>query len=331
MNNSSNQVHLINPLTNPYGGSEGRTIGLYNTLKNSCEPLLWSEYKSHPEFSNYCINEISLTDNKFPKNGTIVIVGNWFPIGIWIHKAKPRRTILIYNTYVRNPILRHRIHLLYWRLSHFKTRNVEIVYASSLMQNELPYPGIIQLSPINLNLFQPVNTRLPTSHFTIGRLSRDETHKHHEHDPDFYQELATSDPDIQIKLMGATCISQKLPNINNITIIPVGSEEAHLFLQCLDCFYYRTSSKFIEPHGRVVTEAMACGIPVVCHNNGGYIDFIKHGYDGFLFKTQGQAKEYIIRLKADPELRAYIGHNARCSMRALFEKERIEQIKYYCP
>jgi glycosyltransferase involved in cell wall biosynthesis len=330
MNNTSNQVHLINPLTNPYGGSERRAVGLYNTLKNTCEPLLWSEYESHPYFSDYPINKISLADDNFPRNGTIVIVGNWFPIGIWIHKAKPERTILIYNTYVKNPILRYRIHFLYWRLSHFKTRNVEMVYASSLMQNELPYPGIVQVPPIDLSLFQPVKTRLTTNHFTIGRLSRDEKYKHHEHDPDFYQELTTCDSDIQIKLMGATCISQELTNINNITIMPTGSEEAHLFLQSLDCFYYRTSNEITEGHGRVVTEAMACGIPVVCHNNGGYIDFIKHGYNGFLFETQDQAKKYIIKLKADPELRAYIGHNARCSMEALSKKQRIEQIKYYC-
>jgi hypothetical protein len=41
--------------------------------------------------------------------------------------------------------------------------------------------------------------------------------------------------------------------------------------------------------GRVVTEAMACGLPVVCHESGGYAEIIEHGRNGFLFDTQQEA------------------------------------------
>jgi glycosyltransferase involved in cell wall biosynthesis len=67
------------------------------------------------------------------------------------------------------------------------------------------------------------------------------------------------------------------------------SQEAHLFLQGLDCFFYRPSEQWPERWGRAVTEAMACGLLVVYHNRGGYVEIIEHDQNDFLFDTQQEA------------------------------------------
>jgi glycosyltransferase involved in cell wall biosynthesis len=68
----------------------------------------------------------------------------------------------------------------------------------------------------------------------------------------------------------------------------------------------------------VVTEAMACGLPVVCHQSGGYARIIEHGRNGFLFETQQEALEILLLLKEDQPLRETVGREARRTAEELF-------------
>src|SRR3712207_3243022 len=108
------------------------------------------------------------------------------------------------------------------------------------------------------------------------------------------------------------------------------AQEAHLFLQGLDCFFYRTSENFVEPSGRVITEAMACGLPVVCHKRGGYAETIDDGKNGFLFDTQQEALKILLKLKEDPALRERVGKAARRTAEELFsDAVRSEIVEFY--
>jgi len=74
-----------------------------------------------------------------------------------------------------------------------------------------------------------------------------------------------------------------------------------------------------------VTEAMAAGLPVVVHADGGYAQLIRSGENGFLFHRDEEALQLIEGLRRSPELRRTVGNNARrtvvdlCS-RAAFER-----------
>ena len=86
------------------------------------------------------------------------------------------------------------------------------------------------------------------------------------------------------------------------------------FLRSLDCFTYRTHPSWTEAWGRVVTEAMSVGIPVVAHADGGYAQIIRHGENGFLFHRDSQALELVAQLHRFPSLRKTVGANARQTM-----------------
>ena len=123
----------------------------------------------------------------------------------------------------------------------------------------------------------------------------------------------------RVRIMGASpALEEEVGGMRSVTLLPVGAQEAHLFLQGLDCFFYRTSEEYLEPWGRVITEAMACGLPVVCHESGGYARIIDHGRNGFLFDTQQEALEILLMLKEEPELRETIGRAARATAEELF-------------
>jgi glycosyltransferase involved in cell wall biosynthesis len=166
--------------------------------------------------------------------------------------------------------------------------------------------------------------------FTIGRLSRDTAAKHHPRDAALYRRLA--DQRCRIRVMGASeALRAAAADNPPIELLPSCAIEARDFLSGLDCFFYRTSETWPEPWGRVVIEAMACGLPVVCHRSGGYAAIIDHGRNGFLFDSDEEAEAILLALKADPQLRQRIGSAARATVESLLSAQvRSGMVDFYC-
>jgi len=175
------------------------------------------------------------------------------------------------------------------------------VYTSELTKRRVGnYPGIVQASLIDLDRFVPSASKPSNSSgsagFTVGRLSKANPFKHHPDDAALYRQLA--DRGCRVRIMGPSpSLKAELVDLEAVTLLPAYAQEAHLFLQGLDCFFYRTSENFLEPSGRVITEAMACGLAVVCHKRGGYAEIIDDGHNGFLFDTQQEALEIVLSSK----------------------------------
>jgi len=293
---------------------------------------LWSEYEYNsnrvdPEIADkYPVKRIVPERFEFPKTGTFVFVGTRPKIGRWVRYTNPRRIILVHNSDITPEEFRRKIE----QLSKGGRREVEVVYASELMKrNAGNYPGYVEPSLIDIDRFVPATSKKEPSAFTVGRLSRPVPHKHHPDDPALYRRLV--EEGCQVRIMGPSpSLEEELGGMEAVTLLPMGAEEAHLFLQGLDCFFYRTSEEWLEPWGRIVPEAMACGLPVVCHNRGGYAEIIEHGHNGFLFETQQEALKILLLLKEDRALRERVGKEARRTAEELFSGARSsELVEFY--
>jgi glycosyltransferase involved in cell wall biosynthesis len=326
---TSDQVHLINPLEGLRGGGPRRTLHLFDELKNHADVSLWSESQVDSEIAEkYPVKQIVPERREFPETGTLVVVGTYFSIGPWIQYTSPRRIILIHNADMNPRQFRRKLR----EISNKGRRKVEVVHASEFTKNSVDYPGLVDHSLIDINRFVP-SSRKPSDStpvgFTVGRLSRAEPKKHHPDDPALYRRLA--DCGCHVRIMGPSpSLEAELGGLESVTLLPVQTQEAHLFLQGLDCFFYRTSEELSEAWGRVITEAMACGLPVVCENRGGYVEIIDHGRNGFLFQTQQEALEILLRLKEDRALCESIGKAARETVEELFSPaRRLEIAEFY--
>lgn len=324
-------VHLINPFWNASGGSELHALSLYNELKPYCHPHLWAS-EGVPDArlaAAYPIKTMVTSRGVFPKRGTFVFVGAYTGVGRWFYATAPRRIILCYTTFDLDIVVP--------LIKTLSTRplgplgkplgvhnKVEVAYASQLLKNTLNVPGIIELSPFDTTLFSPASDKEPNSSFVVGKLSRDHPVKHHPHDVPVYRTLAGAG--CSIRLMGASCLAETLADHPGITVLSANAEPAHTFLQGLDCFYYGTSEEFTETFGRVVFEAMSCGLPVVCHRRGGYADFIRHGENGFLFEKRDEGLQHVLALRDDPALRQRIGSAARQTVQHMFSREKRKEI-----
>lgn len=76
-------------------------------------------------------------------------------------------------------------------------------------------------------------------------------------------------------------------------------------------------------------EAMATGLPVVAHKNGGYAEWIVHGKNGFLFETEEEAFNIILFLKNNPNVRQKIGSAARKTAEDVYSQKNLDEIIHF--
>jgi glycosyltransferase involved in cell wall biosynthesis len=204
--------------------------------------------------------------------------------------------------------------------------DIDVAYQAETHQRLFPqYPGPVHASPISLELFQP----RPRAHncFTVGRYSRDSAEKHHADDPALYRRLA--DAGCTVRIMGGLSQADRIGDAR-VELSAAGSLPPYEFLKGLDCFLYRVREDLYEAFGRVIAEAMACGVPVVAEDRGGYADFIEDGRNGFLFKDNEEAFAQVMALKQDLSLRAEIAANARRTVEEMYSAENMaEMAEFY--
>jgi glycosyltransferase involved in cell wall biosynthesis len=323
-------IHIFNGFHNPNGGSEQEALRLYDLLLGKGDVQLWStSSRTSEELSGaYPIRRIAPLKGSVPRGGTYVFVGAHWRNRLWPYFAgRPERVVYVFNTFHPKLLALTSAHppLLRWPAT-------EYVLISEFQARLLGVKGEIQPSPIDIERFVPRrdSRNADAGAIVIGRLSRDTADKHHPDDIAVYATLAARG--CRLLLQGATTLasalqqqpeSQPQARSDAIRLLPEGAMAAPDFLHALDIFYYRTG-EHVETFGRVVLEAMACGLPVVCHRHGGYADVIRHGENGYLFDTSDEALVILDQLIAQPALRRQIGEQARKTVEQLYSKAALD-------
>jgi len=308
------KIHLINPMRE-VAGSELRVVELYKMLKDVADVTVWTEWDDpDPSLARAIpIRQLRPRRGEFPLTGTLVFVGFWFHVGRWAWLSLAHRRIILCNTMKPLPLFNNMRRTVSCR----GIRPVEFVYAGAEVARAIGIPGPILPSPIDLTRFTPRNKALKESGFRVGRISRDVPDKHHQGAPELYRRLIAAG--CTVRIVGGTILRQWIPDPPaGLELLPLCAEDSATFMRGLDCFLYRTSDSWFEVFGRVIFEAMACGLPVVAHRRGGYSDFLHDGEDALLFDTDEEAFALVMRLKTDAALRTRIARSARTRAEEIF-------------
>lgn len=319
------RIHLINPMTE-VAGSELRVIEMYYMLKDAADVTIWTEWQPDPSLARAApIRQIRPRRGHFPLTGTLVFVGFWFTVGRWTWLSLAHRRIILCNTMPKRPVLFENMRK---RVSCNGIWPVEFAYSGVEVAQAIGRPGPVLPSPIDLERFTPRNETPPAGGFRVGRISRDVVDKHHEGAPALYRRLISEG--CTVRIMGGTVLRQWIPDPPaGLELLPLCAEDSAAFIRGLDCFIYRTHDNWFETFGRVIFEAMACGVPVVAHRRGGYASFLRDGEDALLFDTDEEALTLVMRLKADARLRERIARSARARVEEMFSTGSLQSMTRY--
>jgi glycosyltransferase involved in cell wall biosynthesis len=88
------------------------------------------------------------------------------------------------------------------------------------------------------------------------------------------------------------------------------------YYQAADLFVY---ASLTETQGLVLSEAKACGLPIVALFAGGLVDVVESGLDGYLIpRNEAAFVEHVVRLLRDDPLRAKMSGRAAADARERF-------------
>jgi glycosyltransferase involved in cell wall biosynthesis len=316
-------IHLINPFSDCFGGSERHAIEFYHELMQAGyrEVTLWTECDPDSRLAaEVPIRRIHPYRGELPHEGVLIFFGAYFPVGEWYRHAKAEKVILIYNTVAPEQLF-ERMHAL-----SIGRANVTVAYTSGWLKESVGVGGTVIHTPINLEHFNPEFKSSDSDQlYRVGRASRDVIYKHHFRDLELYRRLV--EHDCSVSVVGGTCLGKDSHHFYRIDLAPsIPYIQLPQFMRGLDVFFYRTGMVLKEAVGRVVLEAMACGLPVVCDYFGGYVELVEHGVNGMLFESDEEALQILLQLKSDPLLRSKLGLAARLYVEQLMAK-RWESIK----
>ena len=106
---------------------------------------------------------------------------------------------------------------------------------------------------------------------------------------------------------------------------PIGSEQMSAYLQQLDCLVLssRTRPNWKEQFGRVLVEAMACGLPVIGSDSGEISHVI--GDAGLIFPEDNQdvLQSQLLSLMQSPDLRQSLAQKGRQRVLANYTQQQI--------
>ncbi|MFA7291028.1 MAG: glycosyltransferase [Rhodocyclaceae bacterium] len=287
-------IHIVTHFSG-IGGCETHAATLAGLLAARNQQVrIWADAPTAGA-AKYGATVISPFGGRMPHGGTLILLGTHFTPGKWLDYAKPKRLIVI--CVLSFPA---QVFAMLTLLERPTLPSAELAFVSSRLQKTLALPGILCPEPMDLQRFRPPDrSDHRNASFTLGRHSRDTLEKHHPDDPSLYRMLAWSG--IHTHLLGGTCLNSWLGDIPEISTHPAGSIAPEIFLSGLDCFFYRTHPSWAEPSGRVVMEALACGLPIIAHESGGYTDWMEQGKNGYVFASQEEAYELVLRLEKSPQ------------------------------
>ncbi len=328
-------IHLVGDFSAPYRGAELSLLDLADVLETPSSHAVtikvWSAAPPHVSYAqNYArkvqhIQEFAAVGQQaFPQGGNVVLAGIHVPLGPWVAFGKAQRVILQHNI--------PQYQLLFECVEQIKQlwgKPPEITYVSPMLKVSAGLPGFVHAAPMQLAPYWSIERSAPASDkpFVVGRLSSDSPSKHHPQDMALYRSFAARG--LMVRVMGGTCLASPGTREAGIELLPMATQSAPQFLRDIDLFFYRTD-RLAETFGRVIFEALACGLPVVAQTYAGYTAYLQNGLEIELVESQEAAFNAVMAICNDTSqymLRSRAGKQA--TERVFSDRWRVDALAYY--
>ena len=177
---------------------------------------------------------------------------------------------------------------------------------------------------IDLRSYQLIERKENNDRCVIGKLTSDYHTRFPPELPPILNKVNKEVPHVDFVLVGGAKYwgKAKLPSCSMPSI---GSKDPAEFYRSFDIFVHMNKKGTVDSWGRVISEAMASGLPVVCQGKGGPAEQVTHGETGFLCNTDDDYVKYLSMLACDAAMRYEMGMKARDRALSEFGIERFRK------
>jgi glycosyltransferase involved in cell wall biosynthesis len=177
---------------------------------------------------------------------------------------------------------------------------------------------------MDLSAYEAIERKNDNDRCVIGKLTSGMHTRFPEELLTILAEVKEKTPDSKFSLVGGAEYWKNI-SLKDCETPKIGSKTPEEFYKGFDIFVHRNKESTMDSWGRVISEAMAAGLPVVCENKGGPAEQITHEVDGFLCNNDEEFVNYIVALANDPQMRYDIGMKARNKALTEFGIERFRK------
>jgi glycosyltransferase involved in cell wall biosynthesis len=164
---------------------------------------------------------------------------------------------------------------------------------------------------IDLSGYTNLPRKVDNDRCVIGKLTSNSPPRYPEDLLVVFKQVQDQVPGIQFSIVGGADHYHDTSMLESCTMPRTGSMTPRSFYASFDIFSHMNKPGVTDSWGRVVSEAMASGLPVVSENRGGPAEQIDHGINGFLCDNGEEFVHYLVMLAKDPKMRYEMGMKAR--------------------
>lgn len=164
---------------------------------------------------------------------------------------------------------------------------------------------------IDASVYERIKRKPDNQRCVIGRFSTDDARRFPDELLDILVEIQKRVPKVTFRLAGGDKYYKDLKGLKNVEMPGLASLLPQSHYNSFDMLVFRNASGVRDTWGRVVTEGMASGLPVVVENKAAFKEQIDDGVNGFLCDSDEEFVERLVALVKSPRLRYDIGMAAR--------------------
>jgi glycosyltransferase involved in cell wall biosynthesis len=308
-------LHLVGPAADATGDAAWVTERLAHLLE-TLAPTLWRPPSDHAVGASWTRidrNEIDVATGRRPAGGAVILADIQSDTDGWLRDSIDRVLVFAQAALPSTYVERLR------RIAADGSRPVALMFPSHAKARRFGCDGIVVPPPIDLADVADVaaRPRVDEAALRVAAVGQDRRRIVIANDVELLTTIAYRAGGLALLDPGP--LRYDVGMLPAVQCIARGAKTTAGFLADVDIYFHRRQPWWTEDEGRLFFGAMASGVPVLCHRESLYAEYVDEGVDGWLYDTDDAAVAMIDALRANRTRVRDAGAAARTKALRLFE------------
>jgi len=308
-------LHVVGPARDTAGDAAWVTDRLTHLLA-AHTPTLWrppSEQARETSWTRVDRNEIDVATGRRPADGAVILADIQCDTDGWLRDSIDRVLVFAQSALPSTYLERLR------RIAADGSRPVALMFPSHAKARRFGCDGIVVPPPIDLAdvAGASATSRVDATMLHVATVGQDRRRVVVASDSELLATIANRAG--ALVLLDPGPLRYDVGMLSTVRCVARDAAKVAGFLTGADVYFHRRQPWWTEDEGRVFFGAMASGVPVLCHRESIYAEYIDDGADGWVYDSDVAAVATIDALRTDRTRVRDAGVKARAKVLRLFD------------